>query len=168
MDPRPPDSVYSDRLIDPFDELNPFDQLNPFDNPINQLTNEEIIQLENIELAQIQELEIEELEAMQFKEIDQEENIFKQTILQSKKDTFEDIIQKLILTKSRIPEQHFQEKFTQLEQKISQYLQSIDPIESIDIELDQFIDWLCDKTAFSRYKYKDILKSVLKLKPTSL
>jgi len=94
------------------------------------------------ELKQIEELEV------------------KQVILQSKKDTFEDIQQKLNLTKSRIQEQDVQEKFIKLELKISQYLQSIDPIEPIDVELDQFIDWLCDKTIFSRYKYKGILKSV--------
>ena len=155
MEPRPPDSVYSMRLVDGFDE---FDNLD-----INlKLTNEENRQLVNIELAQIEELEVEEFQLLHFKEIEYEENILKQAILQSKKDMFIDIIQKLNLIKSRIQEQNAQEKFAKLEFKINQYLESINPTEQIDKELDEFIDWLCDKTMFSRYKYKDLLKSIFK------
>jgi len=143
------------RLVDGFDE---FDNLD-----INlKLTNEENRQLVNIELAQIEELEVEEFQLLHFKEIEYEENILKQAILQSKKDMFIDIIQKLNLIKSRIQEQNAQEKFAKLEFKINQYLESINPTEQIDKELDEFIDWLCDKTMFSRYKYKDLLKSIFK------
>jgi hypothetical protein len=154
MEPRPPDSVYSMRLIEE-DMYNSFDEY-------HSLTNEELVQLEKIELAQIEELEIQELEELQFKEIEQNDNIFKQTVLQSKKDMFVDIIQKLNLTKTRLQEP--QEKFIKLENKINKYLESIDPTETIDTELDQFIDWLCDKTTFSRYKYKDLLKKIF-IKP---
>ena len=164
MNPRPPDSVYSMRLIDGNNE---YDDNNEYDEYLN-LTNEEIKQLENIELAQIEELEIEEIEKLQFKELEQEENLFKQTILQSKKDMFEDIIQKINLTKSRIPDQDIQNKFINLDFKINKYLNSTEQTEQIDTELDEFIDWLCDKTIFSRYKYKDVLKAVFILKPTYL
>jgi hypothetical protein len=147
MEPRPPDSVYSMRLIDQ-DMYNSYDEY-------HDLTIDEIKQLEKIELAQIEELEVEQLE-----ELEQEENIFKQTILKSKKDMFDDIIQKLDLTKTRLQEPQVDKKFIKLEQKINQYLESINSTEQIDTELDEFIDWLCDKTIFSRYKYKDLLKKI--------
>ncbi len=150
MEPRPPDSVYSIRLVEDDDEYD-----DGFDDQTS-LTSEEITQLENIEAQQIEEFDAQEIKKME----EEEENIFKQTIIQSKKELFEDIVQKLNLTKSRIQEQETQEKFNKLEQVINQYFESINPIELIDTELDEFIDWLCDKTIFSRYKYKQVLKSV--------
>lgn len=151
MEPRPPDSVYSMRLVDEF-----VDEFEDEFNDQTSLTSEEITQLENIEAQQIEEFDAQEIKKME----EEEENIFKQTIIQSKKELFEDIVQKLNLTKSRIQEQETQEKFNKLEQVINQYFESINPIELIDTELDEFIDWLCDKTIFSRYKYKQVLKSV--------
>jgi hypothetical protein len=142
MEPRAPDPIYSMRLIDD-EDYNPIDY-----NSINNLNSNELKQLEQIELDQIEQMEIEQLEMMQIKEMEEKYNF--------KKESIKDLVDKLNLIKSRIQS----DKFELLDNKIKEYLNSLSPCVQIDEELNNFIQWLCTKTAFGRYGLESKLKEI--------
>lgn len=155
MDPRVPDPSYRMRLIDDgFDD--------PDEHFYNLPNTYEIEQLEEIEMRHIEQLEIEELEMMQIKELE----VMSQSIIESKKDTIKNLVEKLNIIKSRscLLDQTQSNKFELLDKKLNEYLNTTDPDVKIDEELNNFIIWLCTKTLFSRYKFEDLLKKIFVVK----
>jgi hypothetical protein len=136
MEPRSPDPSYRMRLIDGMDDTDDLDYL----NQEFTLTQEEMDQIDSIN----------------------------KIIIESKKNDMEDLICKLSFCKNRIcmfsrPELNLENtiiQFNKLEEKIKEYINSLEQCIPIDLDLKNFIDWLCTKTFFSRYKLDNKLKKI--------
>jgi IS1 family transposase len=131
-DIRKPDPIVKMRLFD--DEI--------IDNNINNSKSEEDIFLENLELEEI------------------EKSIMKQIMIESKKSNLQELIEKLNSLKIIFVNTDNIIKYNKLLEYIDSFINSSELMIMIDSETMDFINFLCTKTSFSRFKNKDMLKSI--------
>lgn len=158
MEPRAPDPSYHMRLIDGYDRYKQSTNTN------NILTQRELEELEQIENMQIEQMELDQIDQMQIEQMEDEVNKvneliqIKQSIIESKKESIKELVEKINLIKTRIK----LEQFDILDRKIDEYLNTIEPYVIIDDNLSEFIGWLCTKTVFARFGLESILRQIFK------
>ena len=165
MEPRTPDPSYRMRLIDGYDG---YDNYQESTNLNHILTQRELEELEQIEMLQIEQMELDQIDQMQIKQMELEhiKEVNKanelieinKSILESKKESIKELVEKINLIKTRIG----LDKFDNLDRKINEYLNTIEPYVIIDDDLSEFIGWLCTKTVFSRFGFESMLKEIFK------